>query len=298
MRKRFLLAGVAWLALGASPPLEWTVRGDGVVQGSVGGAPARIRIDPAAPAAPLVITEVARRAGLRSGPFDFDYSIGNARITGKTAVTRIDFGLGPTKRRVGWTDAPYSPGVEGAIGPGLLPPSRIVFQLRSRRAGERSMALPMVGQGGLEGRWGERFALIQVGGQPMRVQFDPQRPRTLATATAGARIAGAGGGVLSGATEPVEIAFGIKRPARTLKLRTPLIVGPLSVPVMAVRTNASGAVGGITDEVASPDPDEIVVVGRRSNPGIDQLRLGRDQLDRCSSIIFDKPAKVIRLSCL
>ena len=37
MRERFLLAIMGGLTLGASPPSEWTVRGDGVVQGSVGG---------------------------------------------------------------------------------------------------------------------------------------------------------------------------------------------------------------------------------------------------------------------
>ncbi|NVP31883.1 MAG: hypothetical protein HLV41_12595, partial [Sphingomonas sanguinis] len=32
--------------------------------------------------------------------------------------------------------------------------------------------------------------------------------------------------------------------------------------------------------------------------GLDWLSIGADQLGRCSSIVFDKPAKQVRLSCL
>jgi hypothetical protein len=46
------------------------------------------------------------------------------------------------------------------------------------------------------------------------------------------------------------------------------------------------------------DPADVVVTGKRKKkhrPGT--LTLGADQLDRCSSLVFDKARKEIRLTC-
>lgn len=130
----------------------------------------------------------------------------------------------------------------------------------------------------------------------MRVRFDPHHPRTLATANAAARIAAAHDGVLLNETEQVEIAFGIERTARTMRLGRPLTVGPLTIEKMGVRVADFGSTASIKEE--DQDPDEIVVVGgKKRDPKRDRLSIGADLLDRCSSIIFDKPAKRIRLTC-
>ena len=50
---------------------------------------------------------------------------------------------------------------------------------------------------------------------------------------------------------------------------------------------------------AHADPNEVVVTGKgKHDIKHDRLSIGADQLNRCSSIVFDKPAKQIRLSCL
>jgi len=149
MRVVMLLA-VGLVAISASPPREFVVRGDGVVSVTLNGIPARVRIDPAAAAAPILTTALAERARLKAGPFSFEYLIGPTRLKGESAVTRIDFGLGRIPRRVGWTAAPYRSGADAVIGPGLLPVSIVRFILRPTRSGERAFTLPMVGQGGLE----------------------------------------------------------------------------------------------------------------------------------------------------
>ncbi len=295
-----LVISTAFLTLGASLPSLRVVQGDGSHLGSVNGVPARIRIDPGAVAVPLITSELAKRAKLKSGPFDFEYLVGPRRVTGESAVTRIDFGSGPVRRRVGWTEAPYRQGADGTIGPGLLPEKIIHFQLRPRRSGERMLALPMVGQGGLDAPWGSRFGEIQVGGRPMLILFDPGRHRTIASANAASRIAAAHMGRLSGEVEDVEIAFGVERPVRTLQLSQPLPVGPLSIRTLGVRTNDFGSLTRLAGaEVAPTDPDEIVVVGKRKKQQkFDYVRLGSDHLERCSSIVFDKAAKQVRLSCV
>ena len=295
MRIPFLIV-VGLAASAASRPAEYVVSGDGVVSGMLNGVPARMRIDPAAPAVPITSTELANRAGLKAGPFDFEYLIGGTRIGGKSAVTRIDYGLGSVRRRVGWTTSPYRAGADATIGPGLIAASTVRFNLRPIRPGERTHVMPMVGQGGIEEAWGERFGLVNIGGSPVRIQFDPGRRRTVATASAGARLASVLGAQLSGATSEIEIAFGVIRPVRTLQMKKALMLGRLTINELSVRSNRYGSAYGIPE--AGSDPNEIVVTGGSKKRGAEQIKLGADILDQCSSIVFDKTSRQVRLSCL
>lgn len=105
---------------------------------------------------------------------------------------------------------------------------------------------------------------------------------------------------IPGATGLEEIAFGVERPVRTLTLGAPLRLGALAVATLGVRTADIGNVSTIRDaDEPTPDPDEVVVTAKmKRDPNRDRLALGRDQLDRCSSIVFDKPARQVRLACL
>jgi hypothetical protein len=134
----------------------------------------------------------------------------------------------------------------------------------------------------------------------MRVQFDPAHRRTVATANAAVRIADANSGRLGAGVQQVPIAFEVQRPVRSMRLDRALLIGPLPIRDLGVRTADFGSAAGISEQDAQPsDPDEIVVVGTR-NPQkkFDYIRIGSDYLDRCSSITFDKAAKQVRLTCL
>jgi hypothetical protein len=290
-----LVGGVAG-ARDARP--ELVIPADGVRSGSVAGVPARIRVDPSALGVPMLNPDLAARAGLKGGMIGLTYAVGPVEVKGRTAVTRIDLGRGPVKRRAGWAERAFAVGADGAVGPGGLPDPVIRFQLRASIAGERTVALPMANGGGVFGGWGGTFATIDVGGGPIRVRFDPRRP-TFATAGAGVAIAQGGGGMLEGAATRAEIRFGVERPVRAMRLARPLMIGPLAVDRLLVRVSDFGTASSIADaDAAAADPDEVVVTAKgkrdRSN---DMLTLGHDQLDRCSSITFDKPAKRIRLTC-
>ena len=297
--------GAVFVALLASAALaqrgrganEYVVAGDGIIRVSVAGVPGRMRIDPAAFAVPLLDAPYANRARLRPGPFGFANLVGPKEIRGVTAVTRISLnGASPLKRRVGWTERPFYEGADGTIGPGGLPQQVIRFVLRPSLSGERTVTLPLVDEGGLLGGWGGMYALVQVGGTPMRVRFNPYHPHTLATAGAGVRIAAAHDGRIGGETRAVPIAYGVSRPVRTLRLGRPLQVGPLAIAALSVRTADFGNASAIREE--GGDPDEIVVIGKkRRNEARDRLWLGADQLARCSSIVFDKRARQVRLTC-
>ena len=280
------------------PSQERVVSGDGIVTVTVNGAPGRLRIDPPAPALPIVSTPYAEQARLRAGPFAFAFLVGPEQVRGLSAVGRIGVGEGtrPRKRRIGWTARPYVRGADGVIGPGGLPEPVVRFVLRAPLPGERTFTLPLEDEGGLFGGWGGTYALVDLGGEPLRVRFNPNEPRTLATAGAAVRLANAFEGRVSGETAPAQIAFGISRPVRNMRLARPFMVGPLAISELGVRTADFGNASSIREE--GGDPDEVVVTGdRRRNRGRDRIAIGADQLRNCSSITFDKRARQVRLSC-
>jgi len=298
MRFQFTLLLCLALIPAVAGAQERVVSGDGIVTVTVNGAPGRLRIDPAAPALPILTAAYAQRVGLRPGPFAFAYLVGPERVMGRSAVGRIAVGAGvsPRKRRIGWAERDYVAGADGVIGPGGLPEPVIRFVLRAPIAGERTITLPLEDEGGLFGGWGGTYAMVDLGGEPLRVRFNPHEPRTLATAGAAVRIANLHEGRVSGETAPAHIAFGISRPVRTMRLGTPLNIGPFAISELGVRTADFGNASGIREEGA--DPDEVVVTGdRRRTRNRDRLSIGADLLRNCSSITFDKRARQVRLTC-
>jgi hypothetical protein len=285
-----LVAGGAMALGGARAPIDYVVHGDGVVPARIGGQAARVRISPWAPAAPTLNPEFASAIGLHGGMFGFSVKVGPVKVGAQSSVTRLELGTAGFKRRVVWFDRAYARGADAAVGPGGLPVDIVRFQLRPPLAGERTVALPLV-----QKMFQPTYAQVVVGGRALAVLFDPQHDRSLATAGAGQSIAAVYGGQLTGEAGQAEVAFGIMRPIRTMRLNAPLLVGPLRFDAVTVRIGDNGTTAGIAD--ANADPDEIVVTARGNNNRRDTLIVGRDQLAHCSSIVFDKPARQIRLTC-
>lgn len=307
--RRMMLATTTLLLVGATePPQERVVTGDGVIEARIGGQAARTRIDPAAPAMPLIDLALAERAGLKltgSWGISIGYKVGGVSVMTRTQAVEVDLGNGPDKRRVGWAQRPFAPGVDVSVGPAALAEPIVRFQLRPSRLGETTTNFPAMHESGPLGMFGDfsaTYARIDVGGAPMRVRFDPYHARTLASAGAAVRLANLHDGVVSGDAVPTEIFFGVERPVRTLTLRKPMALGPLTLATMGVRTGDMGNAASIREAdapVEVADPDEVVVTakGKTRNMRHDTLSIGADQLDRCSSIVFDRRAGVIRLTC-
>lgn len=296
--------GVA-LAGASSPPAERVVGGDGVVAMSVDGQHGRVRIDPAAPGVLLLAPDFApgvKPNGHGLLAFGVVYNVGGENVYGPTKVVRFSIDAGkPGKRRVAWPKRAYAPGADGVIGPAGVDEPVVRFVLGPAHAGERTATLPMAEVGGLFSSWFGSFAEIEVGGQPMLVRFDPRRPRSMANARAAIRLSNVLGGKMEGATGRQEIAFGIERPVRGLALGRPLMIGPVALASLVVRTGEGGNTAAIPEAGApvAVDPEEVVVTakGKKHDPRNDRLTLGADQLGRCSSLVFDKRAKQVRLSC-
>lgn len=294
----------AWLLMGLMAVMGGDATSELVVDvgatsfSTVNGVPVRLRIDPAAVAMPTVASDVAARAGLKAGPFQVSYAVGPVSVEGRTALGRIDLGRGPETRRIAWWDRRRDRSADAVVGPGGVPAPVVRFRLRPTRSGERVATLRMIGQGGLADRWAGLYALATLDGRPIRIRFDPQRPST-ATAAVGLALARVHDGVAEGGSFPTEIAFGVERPVRMLRLARPFEVGPLSIDRLLVRVADHGNAAGIATARVPPDPDEVVVTGRRERDrSRDRITIGRDQLDRCSSITFDKRTRQVRLSCV
>lgn len=299
--RRWFWTGLALFSTGVAargPERELTVDVDATLPSTVNGRPTRLRVDPSAVAMPAVAAELAAGAGLEAGPFDVTYTIGSVVLEGRTALGRIDLGQGPQLRRIAWFDRRWDRDAETVVGPGGVPAAVVRFRLRPARAGERVAVLPMTGQGGLEDRWAGLYAVAELDGRPIRVRFDPRRATT-ATASTGLVLARVHDGVAEGPTFSAEIAFGVERPVRALRLARPFAVGPLRLNRLLVRVADHGNASAMAATRTPRDPDEVVVTGRRKRDrDKDRIVLGRDHLDRCSSITFDKLAKQVRLSCL
>lgn len=301
-------AGIALTA--ADTPHERVVRMGETVPISVNGQVRRVRLEPAAPGLLLLTQDYADAASLKTGGL-FQimpiYAVGDARVVAKTAVARFAWREGkPSKRRVGWAPLPYADGIDAVMGPAGLDDPVVRFQLHAPRPGERTVAMPMGSVSGWFGSWYGLRAEVTVGGAPLMVRFDPLRARTVANALAGQRLARAFGGRFDGSAVPQEIAFGIERPVRPMALARPVDIGPLKLSRIWVRTVPDLLSGGSTagikeagdpDEIA--DPADVVVMAKKGKkPRAGTLTLGADQLDRCSALVFDKPEKEIRLTCL
>lgn len=276
---------------------ERVIEIDNVIDAVINGVPARMHIDPAGLGMPMLTKDFAVRAELKPGPIGIGYSVGPELISARTAVVRVHFGEGSIKRRLGWTQAPFNRDFDGVMGPGSLDEPVIRFVLRPSLPGEKTTTLPL--NGGSLGGWGESFARIDVGGVPVLVRFDPKRAVTVATAPAGALVAKAHDGQLTGETTAIPIAFGIERPVRMMALNAPLQIGSRSLTAIGVRTSDYGSASSIPEQGAREDPDEAIVVTaqKKRNPRRDRIDVGRDILDHCSSLVFDKRAKQIRLTC-
>ena len=285
------------LALAAAvAPAEREIAIGEVLTARINGAAVRMRVDPAGTAMPLIDDAAAARAGLKAGMIGIGYAVGPQKVMGRTALAPVDLGSGVSKHRVGFTPQRFASPVEGTIGPGGLPEQIVRFRLRTAQAGERTFTLPMGDQGDLAAGWAERFAVVMVGGTPMRIRFDPYHNRTLATAGAAARLAAANAGTMTGTTGKAEIAFGIERPVRDMALGNPLQIGPLSIARLGVRTGDFGSTAGVPSDQA--DPDEVVVLAKhKHDPKADRISIGSDLLGRCSSILFDSTHKTIALTC-
>lgn len=205
--------------------------------------------------------------------------------------------------RVFWFGvSPITGAGDGSIGIWALPQDRI----RVTFAGSDTMAQDYIFglygdvDNGVASGWTDRTV-----GATIVFNANLRLRLPLATAATGADLAAAYGGSLSGPSWDETLLFGIRRPVRLLTLDRPVHVGPFMIRQFAVRVRDNsdrGGRGGTISDADAPetiDPGEIVVQapGRRARPPSRTIIFGRNQLDQCVSLTFNKPERDIRLRC-
>ncbi len=227
---------------------------------------------------------------------------GKREIKGKNRPISYEIGGAKEKGRAFWFfDVPQS-NMDGRIGPFAIPYDIVVIRLSAPTPDEKTHSLFYFGDVSNGSNGGHVDPTFRT---TVNFAVEKRSPYPLASAATGAAIAAAYGGTLSGDVWEEEIAFGVKRPVRLLSLKTPFKIGQFSFSEIAVRARSGGDGGGAGDAIAeaasqnSEDPAEIVVLGtgKKARQPIFTFDIGRNFLDSCSTIAFDKVAKQIRLSC-
>jgi hypothetical protein len=286
-----LLALLIAPAAALAEPLTLDAASHFTIDAQIDGHAVRLRVDPEVSGYVTLNPDAAQRVGLRPSMIRTRMNIGPVRLTGFSKVAELRIGATASNRRMVWLERRAVDGADGLIGPADLPYDRVTFRLGPDRPGARSVDVPLAFERG--------FGLsltAQVGGQAVRVQFSLIQDRTRATAAAGSVIAAAHGGSWAGEVQERLIDFEVRRPVRPMALATPWSVGPLALDALLVRTQDN--LGTEQLPADQSDPDEIVVTavtGRQRARY--NVTIGRDWLDRCSSLVWDNGARTMAMTC-
>ena len=300
----FLFALLAALSTPAAASDLVLDAGDGfIISVRVNGATLRLRVDPAASGLVIINPDAARRARLRpeigppvpfipgAYPRKSFARIGPVSLTGRTATAAATISGQPLAMRLIWFDRDVVPGADGVISVADLPFDRVVLRLGAARGPEAAVALlldysPEMGL----------FFPYAVGDRMVPIQFSVWRQDNMSTAAAGALLATRHSGAWRGDYARRTVSFGIDRPVRPMALAQPIELPGLSIGQFLVRTGDYR--GGFALPTDAADPDEIVVEGASVRQTARfNLTLGRNQLARCSTLIWERAARRLTLSC-
>jgi hypothetical protein len=296
-----LLIASASLA-GTDPKLpdELVLSGDNLINVEIEGRALRLEVRPDAAGAPTVNPAVAQRLGFKPGMFGFIINIGPTKVMADSAVHKIGFGGKPEKQRILWATRDVSTIADGTISPSSLPYKRVTFQLNTTASSERSYRYALDNFGFL-GRVGIGTT-IAAQDKKMQVIFSLIRDQNLVSAPTGNWLASNYQGAFNGAAMSTVIYYGVERPTRPMALASPLVIGDLALSNVSVRVSDYGDASGIVEQSTATGPtatdDQEIVVTGKNNKDIDlRVTVGKDVLNRCSSLTYNLDKREIRMSC-
>lgn len=261
------------------------------IDATINGQAVRLRVDPEASGYVILNPDAVARIGLRPSLLRSRTQIGPVRLTGSSKVAEVSIGGVTGNRRLVWIDRPAVEGADGLIGPADMHYERVTFAIGPVRAGEAAYDLPLE----FERSFGLHFPLT-IGEHVFRLQFSLIKPASLATAGAGAALAELNGGSWAGEARDQIIEFGVVRPVRPMALARPLDLHGLRIAGFRVRTGDNR--GDLTlPPDPDADPDEVVVTGGSRQRAAFVVHIGRDRLSECSTLVWNKVTRHIRLNC-
>jgi hypothetical protein len=270
---------------------------DFVVETLVRGQPVRLKVDPGAPWYVLLNGSAAKRLGL-VGTRSATFAVGPTRVKGKTRSEKVTFGTVVATRPVIWFKGESVSGADGVVNPANVPHDRVTVRFGAPSSAEKIIELQM--------RFDKERGLyheLSFGGQIILTRFTLQDELTTATGAAASVIAKRRNGLWEGGNFSYPVRYGIVRPVRKMVLGEPLSVNGFPLSKLTVRVSDDRGRYYLPEKDAPDvefDEDDVVVTGKKQrNFGAPHfwLMIGRDNLNRCSSVSYDNDAKRLLLRC-
>ena len=300
-----LLAAPAGAARVPTPPvltLNVAENGNPYLPVAVKNAVLNIRIALSFDTALILNQAPAARAGLKPFPFFGKRTFRNAMIPGGEATFRFNLAtitprsLPDKKVPTIWVSRTIASDADGILTVGALKADRIDVILRDTPPGSQTMVLAKNGTG-------ETRITTRLGDEEIDVSLELNSPTTVMNARAGAALMAAG---LARRTN--QIGYwrpfpGVALPTQALAPRAGANLLGLPLRQMGVRVSEAearridAAARGTSTE--TDDEDTITVsADRKRKRGRDPwILIGRDVLDDCSRISFDRAGKRWVLTC-
>lgn len=250
----------------------------------------------------MVLNEApAQRAGLKSFPLIGKRTFKSALIPGGEATFRFNFagitprGLPEKKVPVVWVSRPVASDADGVLTVGALKTDRVIFDLGPPRPGSRTIVLKKKGTG-------ETGIRARVGDEDIDVALELNSPDTVMNARAAEALIAAGVARRTGAVGYWRPFPGVSLPFQRLEA----VAGGrlLGLPLRRMGARVSEAEARRIDSeargtsTASDDDDTITVTASRKKKGRGPwLLIGRDVLNDCSRIEFDRGNERWVLTC-
>ncbi|OYQ24989.1 hypothetical protein CHU93_14195 [Sandarakinorhabdus cyanobacteriorum] len=251
----------------------------------------------------LLNPSAVARAGVKPFPIIGKFSLNNTPFaSGKTVIrftisTAAPQGLAGRKVPMAWLETPTAADADAILPVGSLAADRIDFVRGETPAGSQTYIIPKKGKG-------EAMIRTRIGGEEVNISLELNIPTTVMSARAGEALIQAGL-----ASRIAEIGYWRPFPAVSLPMqglagKPGLTIAGLPMRRMSVRVSESEAraidaraKGTSTEE---DDEDTITVSADRTRKkrGRDPwILIGRDVLDDCSRISFDRPGERWVLTC-
>lgn len=288
-----LMAGACSPAAARKPPVPTGTltldMDDPTVTVDVAGTPLRLRVGLEHKDVIELNPAAAARLPL---PFEpgFDAQVGRERLSGIAAGAEAAIDGRRFLALVASHGRDCCAGVDGAIGVGLLPYASVLFRRAQPTQSEtRTLAMAISTERGLE-------SAALAASPYVTAQFSLERADSVATAAAGVILARAHGGTRDAGYGRSIAAFGISRPVQTVRFARPVTIAGFSYDALITRT-ADFAGRNEFPRPAGEAGDIVVNRKRAPQDAWPVVLIGRDRLDRCDQIRFDRVPLQLSLRC-
>lgn len=219
----------------------------------------------------------------------YDLEVGRVRLPSREAPVRMRIAGRLIPTQVSEHGRDCCVGSDGAIGPDLLPYAIVRWRNPSAPSPAMPLTLPVETNS-------ETGLSVPAGVAGVRLRFAFTLPRSVATASAGARLARLWGGSWAGPPGRIPLAFGTARPARAMVFVRPDRLAGFRFDRMMVRTGDFEGQEKLPEDRALPG-ELVVRKGLPPQHGWAAVTIGADRLARCAEIVYRAAPRSLTLDC-